>query len=79
MLVRFNREEYMDAVLLSRIQLAITVGFHFIVESLRWRAAWDWAFGLGSLGPALLFGVAVGNILRGTPITDDRVFDGRGG
>ena len=29
---------------------------------------WDFAFGLGSLIPALLYGVAIGNILRGLPI-----------
>jgi cytochrome d ubiquinol oxidase subunit II len=29
---------------------------------------WDIAFGLGSLIPALLYGVAIGNILRGLPI-----------
>ena len=38
----------------------------------RGGAVWDWAFGLGSLVPALLYGVAVGNILRGLP------FDARG-
>ena len=29
---------------------------------------WDFAFGIGSLIPALLYGVAIGNILRGLPI-----------
>ncbi|MDR3666168.1 MAG: cytochrome d ubiquinol oxidase subunit II [Ignavibacteriaceae bacterium] len=29
---------------------------------------WDLAFGIGSLVPALLYGVAIGNILRGLPI-----------
>ncbi len=37
----------------------------------RWRRVWDWAFGLGSLLPAILFGVAIGNILRGIPIEAD--------
>ena len=35
---------------------------------------WDWAFFLGSALPALLFGVAMGNIVRGVPLdTDGRV------
>jgi cytochrome d ubiquinol oxidase subunit II len=33
-----------------------------------WGRFWDLCFGLGSLVPALLLGVAVGNILRGVPI-----------
>jgi len=37
-------------------------------DSVRWRANWDWAIFLGSLLPALLWGVAFGNIIRGTPI-----------
>jgi cytochrome d ubiquinol oxidase subunit II len=32
------------------------------------KKMWDLAFGLGSLVPALLFGVAIGNILRGLPV-----------
>jgi cytochrome d ubiquinol oxidase subunit II len=39
------------------------------VDSLRWRRFWDWCFGLGSLVPALLLGVALGNVLRGLPVT----------
>jgi len=34
-----------------------------------WATFWDWAFFLGSAIPALLFGVAVGNIIRGLPLT----------
>ena len=34
----------------------------------RWRAAWDAAIFLGSLLPAVLWGVAFANILRGVPI-----------
>ena len=33
-----------------------------------WRAAWDWAIFVGSLLPALLFGVAFGNLVRGLEI-----------
>jgi cytochrome d ubiquinol oxidase subunit II len=34
----------------------------------KWRSAWDLAIFLGSLIPALLWGVAFANILRGVPI-----------
>ena len=30
-----------------------------------WRAAWDWALFVGGAVPALIFGVAVGNVLLG--------------
>src|SRR6266536_2460040 len=42
--------------------------FLALVPSPGWKKVWDWAFGLGSLLPAILFGVAVGNVLRGVPI-----------
>jgi cytochrome d ubiquinol oxidase subunit II len=46
------------------------------VDSARWRTAWDLAFGLGSLLPAILFGVAFGNILRGIPVDGGGTFTG---
>lgn len=36
-----------------------------------WRSAWDWALFTGSFVPALVFGVAVGNVLLGIPFTLD--------
>lgn len=36
-------------------------------ESARWRNSWDWALFVGGAVPALLFGVAVGNVLLGVP------------
>ena len=32
-----------------------------------WRSAWDWALFIGGFVPALVFGVAVGNVLSGVP------------
>lgn len=37
---------------------------------------WDLAFGLGSLVPALLYGVAIGNVLRGLPLDQKGLFHG---
>jgi cytochrome d ubiquinol oxidase subunit II len=33
----------------------------------RWRSAWDWALFAGGFVPALIFGVAIGNVLQGVP------------
>ena len=32
-----------------------------------WRAAWDWALFVGGAVPALIFGVAMGNVIQGVP------------
>jgi cytochrome d ubiquinol oxidase subunit II len=37
----------------------------------RWRATWDWALFVGGFVPALIFGVAVGNVLQGAPFRFD--------
>ena len=55
-------------VLVALILRAVSFEFRGKVASRAWRRFWDWAFGLGSLVPALVFGVAVGNILRGLPL-----------
>ena len=54
-------------VLVALILRAVSFEFRGKVAAPGWRRFWDWAFGLGSLVPALVFGVAVGNILRGLP------------
>lgn len=50
-------------------------GVAFEYRSLRpdpkWRNNWDWAIFTGSLLPALLWGVAVGNLMRGFAIDAD--------
>ncbi|MGV2291140.1 cytochrome d ubiquinol oxidase subunit II [Trinickia sp. YCB016] len=37
----------------------------------RWRSAWDWALFVGGFVPALVFGVAFGNLLEGVPFSFD--------
>jgi cytochrome d ubiquinol oxidase subunit II len=56
-------------VLVALIARAVALEFRGAVAAPRWRRAFDWAFGIGSLVPSLLFGVAVGNVLRGVPLT----------
>jgi cytochrome d ubiquinol oxidase subunit II len=41
-----------------------------------WRALWDWSIFFGSAIPALLWGVALANLLEGTPIDETRTFTG---
>ena len=63
-------------LLVALIFRAVSLEFRGKVESESWRKAWDYAFGIGSLLPALLFGVAVGNILHGIPIDAESNFTG---
>jgi cytochrome d ubiquinol oxidase subunit II len=37
----------------------------------RWRSIWDWALFTGGFVPALVFGVAIGNVLEGVPFEFD--------
>jgi cytochrome d ubiquinol oxidase subunit II len=37
----------------------------------RWRAAWDWGLFVSGVVPAVVFGVAFGNLLRGVPFHFD--------
>ena len=55
-------------LLLALIARAVSFEFRSKVESPAWRGAWDLAFGCGSLVATILFGVAVGNIVRGIPL-----------
>lgn len=49
------------------------VGFDYRskVEDPRWRTAWDWGLFAGGFVPALVFGVAFGNLLLGLPFQFD--------
>ena len=51
------------------------VGFMFRnkVAAARWRDAWDWALLIGGAVPALLFGVAFGNLFLGLPFHFDEL------
>lgn len=50
------------------------VGFKYRSKrpSPAWRASWDWALFVGGFVPALIFGVALGNVLQGVPFDIDR-------
>lgn len=55
-------------ILIGLILRGIAFEFRSKDENPRWRAMWDWAICVGSAIPALLFGVAFANIMRGVPI-----------
>lgn len=55
-------------LLFALIVRGVAFEFRAKVENARWKAAWDRAILVGSLVPALLFGVAFGNIFAGLPM-----------
>jgi cytochrome d ubiquinol oxidase subunit II len=55
-------------VLFSLILRGVALEFRGKSEGVSWRKGWDLAIFAGSLLPALLFGVAFGNIFQGLPM-----------
>lgn len=51
------------------------IGFEYRakIDSETWRSRWDWALTAGSAIPALIFGVAFGNLLQGVPFYFDDI------
>jgi cytochrome d ubiquinol oxidase subunit II len=51
------------------------VGFDYRskLESPKWRNNWDWGLMVGGAVPALVFGVAFGNLLQGVPFSYDEL------
>ncbi|WP_233967326.1 cytochrome d ubiquinol oxidase subunit II [Pectobacterium polaris] len=49
------------------------VGFDYRskLENQRWRNMWDWGIFIGSFVPTLVFGLALGNLLQGVPLSVD--------
>ncbi len=64
-------------VLLGLILRAVSMKFRGGMEGEGWKKTWDMGFGIGSLLPLVLFGVAVGNILKGIPIEADGSYAGQ--
>ncbi|MCA8906959.1 MAG: cytochrome d ubiquinol oxidase subunit II [Rhodospirillaceae bacterium] len=57
----------MFIVLASLILRPVGFKYRSKRESAKWRSMWDWALFIGGAVPALIFGVAVGNVLQGVP------------
>jgi len=63
-------------VVVALIARAVSFEFRGKLAGSGWRRLWDLCFALGSLAAAVLFGVAVGNVIRGIPIDDGGNFTG---
>ena len=61
----------MFAILAALILRPVGFKYRSKRESPEWRARWDWALFIGGFVPALIFGVAVGNVLQGVPFRFD--------
>lgn len=59
---------YLAIMLVLFALIVRAVSFEFGAGDPKWRPLWNWCFFLGSLLPALLFGVAIGNVLAGIPM-----------
>jgi len=55
-------------VLVGLIFRAVAIEFRDQSDSVAWKTGWDIAFSVGSIVPALLYGVAMGNVIRGVSI-----------
>jgi cytochrome d ubiquinol oxidase subunit II len=64
------------ALLFALIFRAVSMEFRGKHDSPSWRSFWDVSFSLASGVATLLFGVAVGNAMRGMPIGADMEFHG---
>lgn len=58
-------------LLFALIVRGVAFEFRGKMEGLAWKAAWDKAITVSSFLPALLFGVAFGNIFKGIPMRND--------
>jgi cytochrome bd ubiquinol oxidase subunit II len=63
-------------LLAALIFRAVSIEFRGKVADPQWRKFWDYAFGVGSLLPPVLLGVAFGNVLHGIPLNEQGVYTG---
>lgn len=63
-------------MLLTLIIRGVAFEFRGKRDEPTWRNRWDWAIFVGSLAPALLWGVTVGNLMRGLAIDADMNYFG---
>lgn len=67
----------MFAILVPLILRPVAFKFRSKNDDARWRTRWDWTLFVTGLVPALIFGVAMGNVLQGVPFRlapDMRIF-----
>lgn len=69
---------YLALILILLALIVRGVAFEFRSKDARrgWRNFWDWMIFVGSFFPALLWGVAFGNLMRGVPINAQMEYAG---
>ena len=63
-------------ILFALIIRGVSFEFRAKVDHPTWRKIWDICIFIGSVAPAILFGVAFANIFRGIPIDADGIYHG---
>ncbi len=63
-------------ILFALILRGVSFEFRNKVESAAWKKIWDACIFVGSFLPALLFGVAFGNIFQGIPFDQEGIYQG---
>ncbi len=63
-------------MLVALIVRAVSFEFRSKDENSQWRNVWDWTIFFGSFVPALLWGVALANLIRGVPIDESMTYTG---
>lgn len=63
-------------ILLALIVRGVAFEFRSKDDDPHWRSLWDWAIFVGSLIPALLWGVAFTNFIKGVPIDQTMTYVG---
>jgi cytochrome d ubiquinol oxidase subunit II len=63
-------------MLLALILRGVAFEFRSKDKNPAWRRFWDWAIFVGSLVPALLWGVAIANLVKGVPIDGRMAYSG---
>lgn len=63
-------------ILFALILRGVSFEFRNQVESPAWKKVWDACIFVGSFLPALLFGVAFGNIFKGIPFDQEGIYQG---
>jgi cytochrome d ubiquinol oxidase subunit II len=61
----------MFIVLAALIVRPVAIKFRSKIENTRWRSTWDIAIAVSGVVPALIFGVAFGNVILGVPFKFD--------
>ncbi len=63
-------------MLVALIMRGVAFEFRSKDDNPQWRQFWDWAIFIGSLVPAILWGVAISNLVKGVPIDGNMTFVG---